>query len=104
MSSKQLFVYKLIPPRPTFAADQTPAEAAIMGQHVAYWSELLHRGVAVVFGPVADPTGAWGLAVIEAENADQVNQLRVNDPAIRSGLASAEIHPMPAAFVRPLAD
>ena len=31
------------------------SERAMMLQHVAYWTELAQRGVAVAFGPVADP-------------------------------------------------
>jgi hypothetical protein len=42
------YMYKAIPPRATFGADITEAEAAIMGQHVAYWTELLGKGVAMV--------------------------------------------------------
>ena len=34
------FVYKLIPPRPTFPVDITDAEAAIMQQHFAYWNRF----------------------------------------------------------------
>jgi hypothetical protein len=28
----------VIPPRPTFAADMTETESAIMSKHVAYWT------------------------------------------------------------------
>jgi hypothetical protein len=31
------FFFKLIPPRSTFPADITPAEAQLMERHVAYW-------------------------------------------------------------------
>ena len=102
MSDKRHFVYKLIPPRPTFATDQTPEEASAMQQHFEYWSELLEGGVAVVYGPVAEPTRVWGLAVLEADDAGQVDQIRLDDPAVRSGVATAEVYPMLAAIVRPL--
>ena len=45
------------------------AEAAIMGQHAAYWQGQTERGTAIVFGPVADPAGAWGLAVVDADRS-----------------------------------
>lgn len=38
------FVYRLIPPRGTFAADMTESEGAVMGEHAAYWTDLLERG------------------------------------------------------------
>lgn len=95
------FVLKLIPPRPTFGSgDMTEAEAAIMGDHIAYWTQQLADGVAVVFGPVADPAGNWGLAVVEADAEADVLALRAADPVITSGLATIEIYPMPIAIAR----
>jgi uncharacterized protein len=94
------FVYKLIPPRPTFLTDMTAAEAAVMAEHAAYWTALRDQGTAVAFGPVADPAGAWGLAVVEAADEDEVERIRRADPAVRTGTATVEIHPMPGAVVR----
>ena len=42
------FLCRLIPPRPTFAQDMTDAEAKVMGDHVAYWTELAEKGTAIV--------------------------------------------------------
>ncbi len=61
MNHAHHFVYKLIPPRPTFALDMSDAETKIMGEHAAYWQSLLDRGEVVAFGPVLDPAGSWGL-------------------------------------------
>jgi uncharacterized protein YciI len=95
------FVYKLIPPRPTFGAgDMTEAEAAIMRDHAAYWSQHLANGMAIVFGPVTDPTGNWGLAVVEADTEADARALRDADPAVTSGLATVDILPMPVAVAR----
>jgi uncharacterized protein len=93
------FVYKLIPPRPTFDRDMSESEQAIMGRHVAYWQPLVERGTAMVFGPVSDPAGTWGLAVVAAETTEQVRALGDGDPAVASGLARFEVCPMPGAIV-----
>jgi uncharacterized protein YciI len=77
------------------------AEAATMGRHVAYWQELVDRGTAIVFGPVSDPAGAWGLAVVKADTEDWVQALGEADPAVVSQLARFEICPMPGAIVAP---
>ena len=104
MPSTSHFLLRLIPPRPTFAADMTEAEAAVMAEHAAYWSGHLDRGAVVAFGPVADPSGFWGLAVLETESRDVAERLAAEDPAITSGtMARVEIHPMPQATVRPRA-
>src|SRR3712207_8444935 len=38
--NKSHFTYRLIPPRPTFAADMTEAEQAVMADHTDYWTGL----------------------------------------------------------------
>ncbi|HYP55303.1 MAG TPA: YciI family protein [Solirubrobacterales bacterium] len=99
LAPSMCFLYKLIPPRPTFDTDMNEEEASIMGRHVLYWQDLTSRGTAVVFGPVSDPAGVWGLAVIKADDEEQVRTLAERDPAIASGLSSFECHPMPATIV-----
>lgn len=95
------FLLRLIPPRPTFPVDMSAAEAATMQQHFAYWSGLLARGNVLVFGPVADPKGAWGVGVVRVEGEPQLAELCDNDPAIRSGVGFRyEALPMPRALSR----
>ncbi len=94
------FVLRLIPPRPTFAFDLTEDEMALMGQHAAHWmAEAGDRLVA--FGPVMDPAGSWGLAVVEAASADEVRALADADPTVTSGLCTYEVHPLGPSVIRP---
>jgi hypothetical protein len=95
------FVYKLKPPRPTFMADMTDVEAATMGEHVAYWQDIVNSGTAIVFGPVADPAGAWGLAVVHADTEEGVRTLGLRDPAVTSGMATFDVYLMPDAIAHP---
>ena len=62
------FVFRLVAPRPTFALDMTDEERAVMERHAAYWRPFVESGQMVVFGPVLDATGSWGLGVVEAED------------------------------------
>ena len=55
-----------------------------MTDHVAYWVNRLHEGTAIVFGPVADPKGAWGMGVVRVADEAAVRMLEASDPAIRS--------------------
>ena len=72
-----------------------------MQEHVAYWKDLANRGIGVVFGPVADPNGAWGVGIVEVENEADVRALSANDPTVKSGLNfKFEIYPMPTALLR----
>jgi uncharacterized protein YciI len=95
------FVYRLVPPRPSFAADMTEAEQAVMAQHAAYWTGLFEEGSVVVFGVVMEEAGAWGLAVVEAENEDELRAIAAEDPAVKTNLCTFEIGVMPTPVVRP---
>ena len=99
--SRNHFVYRLIPPRDTFAADMTEAEQAIMGEHADYWTNLFEEGRVVLFGVVMDPAGAWGLAVVEAEAEDEVLAFAADDPAVKTHLCTFDVALMPGATVRP---
>jgi uncharacterized protein YciI len=59
----------------------TPEERAIMTQHIAYWMELMNKGQVVVFGPVFDPNGAYGMGVVETETEEELLDFINNDPA-----------------------
>jgi uncharacterized protein YciI len=96
------FVYKLIPPRPTFAGDMSHGEQAVMEKHFAYWGTLFEGGRVVVYGPVLEPAGVWGLAVVEADSVDEVRAIAEDDPAVRTGTCTFEIGAMlPGTLVRP---
>ena len=95
------FLCKLNPPRPSFSQDMTDAERSIMMAHVGYWNALVDKGTALVFGPVADPKGTWGVGIVEVQNDDEVRALTANDPAITGGIGlSYDILPMPRAISR----
>jgi uncharacterized protein YciI len=98
---KYYFFNKLTPPRPSFAQDMTDEEKQLMQEHVAYWTGLAEKGVAVLFGPVADPKGGYGIGVVEVENEDDVKVLNQNDPVSRSGRNfKHETYPMPRVVLR----
>lgn len=95
------FVFRLKGPRPTFALDMTDDERQIMASHAAYWQPLVDAGRMVVFGPVVDGTGSWGLGVVEADDEDELRAFAAGDPAVISGTADVEVGRMLAGFVRP---
>ncbi|MEO3859892.1 YciI family protein [Acrocarpospora sp. B8E8] len=95
-----LFLYKFVPHRPDFPATMTDTEAAVMGAHVAYWQALADKDITVAFGPVADPGGSWGVAIVEAATEDEVHAIRAADPVVTSDLGPVCIYPMPNAITR----
>jgi uncharacterized protein YciI len=95
------FVFRLMAPRPNFAFDMTDEEREIMGRHAAYWQPLVEAGQMVIFGPVLDGTGSWGLGVVEADDEDEIRRFAQGDPVVTTGTAAIEMGKMLAGFVRP---
>ncbi len=95
------FFCRMNPPRADFAQTVTDAERALMGQHAAYLKAEQEKGVAVLFGPVGDPRGAWGLAVLECADQAQARAVTDNDPVVKSGQGfSYDVYPMLSANLR----
>jgi uncharacterized protein YciI len=95
------FVFRLQAPRPDFALNMTDEEREIMGRHAAYWRPYIDSGQMVIFGPVLDGTGSWGLGVLETEDEEQLRAFAAEDPVVTTGTARIEIGKMLGGFVRP---
>ena len=93
-NNKKAFFLKLIPPRVSLMFDMNDDERAIMQSHVAYWAPYINDGTVVVLGPVMDPKGGYGIAVIRVDTDEQLAELIAHDPA--NGLNSYEFYPMRA--------
>ncbi len=89
------YLLRLLPPRPDFAATMNDEEMAVMGRHVAYWRGHRGAGAALAFGPVDDPAGDWGMAVVRAAGLDAVRALQDADPAVLAGVGRYETLELP---------
>jgi uncharacterized protein len=94
------FVFRLISPRPTFAQDMTDEERQIMARHASHWQPYLDSGQMVVFGPILDDTGSWGLGVVEAGDEQELRAFAAMDPVVTTGTAKIELGRMLFGFVR----
>ena len=78
------FLCRLTPPRPSFLADMTDEERALMAAHSQYWRPYVEVGRVAAIGAVADPAGAWGVAIIEAGDRQEIEALQARDPVVLS--------------------
>ncbi len=92
--AKQNYFFKLLPPRVTFIEDMTQQEEKLMHEHAHYVGEQMKDGKVLLFGPVRDPAGAFGLAILEVDNEAEARTLGENDPTVRAGLCRFECYPM----------
>jgi uncharacterized protein len=71
-----------------------------MGRHAAHWQPLIDAGQMVVFGPVLDGTGSWGLGVVESDDEDALRAFAAKDPVVTTRTATIEMGKMLTGFVR----
>ncbi|MEG9432782.1 YciI family protein [Terriglobus sp. ADX1] len=88
------FDLKLTPPRPTFAMDMSDEERAVMMAHRVYMDRYFAEGKVLIFGPVLDPEGAFGMGVMECESVEEVQTIMADDPSVKGGLNRLEVHSM----------
>jgi uncharacterized protein YciI len=93
------WLIRVIPPRPTFDKDSTPAEDALMDQHFAYWKDLNDKGICIFGGPVLDPKGVYGIIVVRAATEDEAKALAAGDPSVKAGLNKNDVAQMVVAFI-----
>jgi uncharacterized protein len=86
-----LYFFRLNPPRADFAQTMTPDEQRAMAEHQDYWQQLLRDGRVVVYGPVADPEGVWGIGVLRAADRAEVLAIAERDPSVVAGVNTFEV-------------
>ena len=60
-------------------------------EHGGYIHSLYQKGIAIEGGPFLDDSG--GMAIIMAEDAAQAEEIMNQDPALKSGVFTAELRP-----------
>jgi uncharacterized protein len=95
------FVFRLKASRPTFALDMSDGEREIMARHAAHWRPWIDSGQMVIFGPVLDAGGSWGLGVVEADDEEALLAFAADDPVVTTGTGTIEVGKMLGGFVRP---
>jgi uncharacterized protein YciI len=86
-----LYFFRLNPPRADFAQTMTPDEQRAMAEHQEYWQQLLRDGRVVVYGPVADPEGVWGMGVLRAADRAEMLAISERDPSVTAGVNTFEV-------------
>jgi uncharacterized protein len=86
------------PPRATFMEDSSPEEDEIMGAHFEYLKGLLEEGTLILAGPSLEPP--FGIIVFEAETEEEARRLIADDPSVKAGLQTPELHAFRASLLR----
>ncbi len=69
-------------------------ERALMQQHATYMKHRFVEGGLLVYGPVLDPEGSFGMAVLQVETEEELRSFIANDPTVRAGMNRYTAAPM----------
>lgn len=97
MSELPTFVYLLKPNRATLIRDASPGEEATLGEHFEYLQTTLSEGRLILAGPCEDRE--FGIVIFRAGTAGEALEFMEDDPAVKSGLMTAELHPFRISLV-----
>ena len=81
------FVVQYTPKRPNLLATMTPSEAEAIGAHFQYLKAHFDAKKLDFAGRRED--AAFGIAVFQADSAEQAQAFTANDPAVRAGVFTA---------------
>lgn len=77
----------------------TDEEKQVWGAHAARLQRLLDDGTLILAGPTLGPVNT-GICVFEAEDEAAARKIMDDDPTILSGIATGELRPFRASFLR----
>ncbi len=95
---KQEFIYLIRPVRAGFHKGLTGEEEEIMGRHFNYLKDLTEKRVAILVGPCLDR--AFGVCIFEAESEEAAHKIMENDPSVKEGVMTTELHPFRVSLMR----
>jgi len=88
------FLVFLRPHREELAFEPTEEESRIVGEHYAYLVSLRDQGKLVVAGPSVVLGDTIGIGVLDVDDEAEARAIVAADPAVISGVMTADIRPM----------
>jgi uncharacterized protein YciI len=94
------WLYLLLPVRPAMIDDPTEAEEAVLGAHLAHLQRLRDDRALIVAGPSIAGADTFGLVVLAIADEREARAAMETDPAVASGIMTAELRPLRLSVVR----
>lgn len=97
MSEMPTFIYVVKLVRPESLTTMSPEEEKIIDEHFEYLKRKLQEKMLVLAGPCLD--GEFGIVIFRAESKKEAETFMNNDPAVKGGLMTSELHPFRISLV-----
>lgn len=95
-----MYVTRLVRPE-MFETGATDAENEAFAGHGAHLQRLTDEGTLILAGRTQyEDARTFGIVVFSAENESEAEKVMHSDPAVSSGMMTAELHPYYVAFWR----
>ena len=91
MSEMPIFVYVLRLVKLESKGHMSPEDEAIIEDHFEYLKKAPTEGKLILAGRCVD--GEFGIVIFCAESEMQADEFMENDPAVKKGVMTAELHP-----------
>jgi uncharacterized protein YciI len=88
------FLVILRPAREQMPFEPTAEESRIVDEHYEYLVRMRDEGKLVVAGPSVVPGDTIGIGVLSVDDELEAQAIVAADPAVSSGVMTAEIRPM----------
>jgi uncharacterized protein YciI len=93
-----IYVLRLVP-RLYDDKDWTKGDNAVLERHFARFQEASKSGELILAGRTKEPGDkTFGIAIFQAKDEAAARKFMVEDPAVASGLMTAELHPFSVAL------
>lgn len=91
MNKTSTFVYVVKLARPELHEKMSKEEEAIVDEHFERLKIGVAEGKVILAGPCLDK--AFGIVVFQASSEKEAYEYMKNDPAVKKGIMTAELHP-----------
>ena len=92
------YIYIIKTVRKDFAERDDEEEQKIIAEHFEYLKELLNRKILLLAGPALNKR--FGIAIYEADSAEEAQKILDNDPAVINRVFTGEIYPFRISLLR----
>jgi uncharacterized protein YciI len=97
MSKTLTFVYVLRLVKPESFGKMSQKEETVIDEHFEYLEKALAEGKLYLAGRCQG--GEFGIVIFHAESDRQADEFVKNDPAVKNGIMTAELHPFRIALI-----
>lgn len=99
MSDIPTFIYVLRLVKPESFDNMSPEDEKIINEHFERLKKGLDKGTLILAGPCLD--GAFGIVIFRAKSLTEAETFMNNDPAVKTGVMTAELHPFRVSLREP---